>query len=130
MRRILAIVLAVVLGGNSGALAQAKKPMTAAELQMLLTKGLSVSSADIEGGRNFTGRVNLEPGGRLTGTLNVAGHGAIALNGAWKISGAQICRTLGPAQPEEVCETWLRNGADKEVTVQVKGAAVSTNRWQ
>lgn len=130
MVRILAIALVVFLGGIGGVFAQAKKPMTAAELQALLSKGLSVNSADIEGGRNFNGRVNLEQGGRLTGTLNVAGHGAIALNGAWKINGTQICRTLGPAQPEEVCETWLRTGTEKEVTVQVKGAAVSINRWQ
>jgi len=104
--------------------------MTAAELQALLAKGLSVSSMDAEGGRNFTGRVNLEPGGRLTGTLDVVGHGKVALNGTWKLQGAQICRTLGEAQPELVCETWLRSGNAKEVMVQVNGKDTSINRWQ
>lgn len=114
----------------AAASAQAQRPLTAAEMQALLANGLSVTSADIENGKKFTGRVNLERGGRLTGTLNVVGHGEIALNGTWKLNGAQLCRTLGTAQPEEVCETWLRAGNAKAVTVQVKGEAVSVNRWQ
>jgi hypothetical protein len=114
----------------AAASAQTARPLSAAELQTLLANGNSVTSTDIEGGRKFTGRVNLERGGRLTGTLNVVGHGEITLNGTWKLNGVQICRTLGPAQPEEVCETWLRAGSAKAVTVQVKGEAVSVNRWQ
>jgi hypothetical protein len=114
---------------SAGAFAQSKVPLSAAEMQTLLGNGLSVASMDNEGGSKFTGRVNLEPGGRLTGTLNVAGHGAAALNGSWTLRGAQICRTLGPAQPEVVCETWIRT-APKEVTVRVDGKDVGTNRWQ
>jgi hypothetical protein len=110
--------------------AQTARPLTSAELQSLLANGLSVTSADIEGGRKFTGHVNMERGGRLTGTLNIVGHGQVPLNGTWKVNGAQLCRTLGPVQPEEVCETWLRAGNAKAVTVQVKGEAVSINRWQ
>ena len=112
-----------------GAFAQSNVPLGAAEMQTLLGKGLTVASMDIEGGKNFTGRVNLEQSGRLTGTLNVKGHGDVALNGTWKLQGAQVCRTLGPAQPEVVCETWIRTGP-KEVTVRVDGKDTSINRWQ
>jgi hypothetical protein len=129
MIRFLMIALASLLL-IAAASAQTARPLSAAELQTLLANGISVTSTDIEGGRKFTGRANLERGGRLTGTLNVVGHGEIALNGTWKLNGVQICRTLGPAQPEEVCETWLRAGSAKAVTVQVKGEAVSVNRWQ
>lgn len=52
----------------------------------------------------------------------------MALSGAWKLKGAQLCRTLGPVQPEEVCETWLKSGA-KEAVIQVDGKATSVNRW-
>jgi len=114
---------------SAGAFAQSKALLSAAEMQTLLGNGLSVASMDNEGGGKFTGCVNLEPGGRFTGTLNVAGHGAIALNGSCRLQGAQICRTLGPAQPEVVCETWIRTGP-KEVTVWVDGKDVSINRWQ
>lgn len=129
MVRIVLMTLGLVLIG-SNAFAQAKRPLNAAEMQALVGKGLSVASIDNEGGKKFSGRVNLEPGGRLTGSLNVPGHGAVPLNGTWKLQGNRICRTLGPAQPEEVCETWLRAGTAKEVTVQVDGKDVSINRWQ
>jgi hypothetical protein len=114
---------------SAGAFAQSKAPLSAVEMQTLLGNGLSVASMDIDGGQKYTGRVNLEPGGRLTGSLNVAGHGAVALNGNWRLQGAQICRTLGAAQPEVVCETWFRTGP-KEVVVWVDGKDVSINRWQ
>jgi hypothetical protein len=110
------------------ALAQSKPAYTTAEMQTLLGKGLSVASMDIDGGKKYTGRVNLEPGGRLTGALNVSGHGTVPLNGTWKLQGAQVCRTLGEVQPELICETWIRSGA-KEATVQVDGKNVSINRW-
>jgi hypothetical protein len=128
IRNLLILLCAVFV--IDAAYAQAKRPLTAAEMQVLLGKGLSVSSMDIEGGKHFTASVNLEPGGRLTGSMNVAGHGVIALNGTWRLQGAQVCRTLGPAQPEVVCETWLRAGNAKEVTVVVDGKEVSVNRWQ
>jgi hypothetical protein len=124
------LVLLSALFVIDAAYAQAKRPLTAAEMQALLGNGLSVSSRDIEGGKHFTANVNLEPGGRLTGSMNVAGHGKIALNGTWRLQGAQVCRTLGPAQPEVVCETWLRAGNAKEVTIVVDGKEVSVNRWQ
>ena len=129
MTRTLLILLSTVVLID-GANAQAKRAMTAAEMQALVGKGLSVSSMDAEGGKSFTGRVNLEAGGRLTGSLNVVGHGQVALNGTWQLRGAQICRTLGQAQPELVCETWMRAGNAKEVTVVVDGKETSINRWQ
>jgi hypothetical protein len=97
-------------------------------MQALLAKGLTVASSDLNGGSEFTGRVTLAAGGKLTGTLTVAGQ-AIPLNGGWKLTGAQVCRTLGPVQPEEVCETWLKSGP-KEATVAVAGKETSINRWQ
>ena len=131
MTRISLIAMACVLGcGGAWGQAAVKKPMAAAEIQALLAKGLSVSSTDIEGGKTFTARVNLESSGRLTGSMNVSGHGQIALNGTWQLRGAQVCRTLGEAQPEVVCESWTRAGAAKEVTVVIDGKPSSINRWQ
>jgi hypothetical protein len=122
--------LALVLVAASGAAsAQQKTPYSAPEMQALLSKGLSVNSMDMKGGKEFTGRVNLAADGTLTGTITVAGEKPIPLSGGWKLKGAQLCRTLGPVQPEEVCETWLKTGA-KEATIQVAGKETSINRWQ
>jgi hypothetical protein len=117
----------VAFGG--AALAQQKTPYTAPEMQALLSNGLSVNSMDLKGGKEFTGRVNLSADGKLTGSITVAGEKPVPLSGGWKLKGAQLCRTLGPVQPEEVCETWLKTGA-KEATVQVAGKETSINRWQ
>ena len=78
MNRISLIAIGVVLGAGV-AIAQAKKPFTAAEMQALLGKGLVVNSMDLEGGKHFTGRVNLEAGGKLSGTLTVSWQRPIAL---------------------------------------------------
>ena len=129
MLRGLLILLSSMLIAD-GASAQGKRALTAAEMQALVGKGLSVSSMDAAGGRQFTATVNLEPGGRLTGSMNVVGHGTVALNGTWRLQGAQVCRTLGQVQPEVVCETWMRAGNAKEVAVVVGGKEVSINRWQ
>jgi hypothetical protein len=122
------IALALVVAGGA-AVAQDRKPLTAAEMQALLGKGLVVNSMDIEGGKHFTGRVTLVAGGNLSGTLTVAGQAPIALAGRWQLKGAQLCRTLAPIEPAEVCETWLRLGP-KEAVVQVGGKETSINRWQ
>src|SRR6187549_353030 len=100
------IVLGVVFAG--GAFAQA--PYTAAEMQALLAKGLMVSSSDLDGGKTFTARITLAAGGQLSGSLTPAGDKAIAVTGVWKLKGAQVCRTLEPIQPEEICETWVKRG--------------------
>lgn len=115
----------VVLGGS----AFAQSPYTAAEMQALLAKGLMVSSSDLEGGKTFTARITLAAGGQLSGTLTPAGDKAIAVNGTWKLKGAQVCRTLAPIQPEEICESWIKSGA-KQATIQVGGKDASINRWQ
>ena len=119
------IALACLLIGGS-ALAQA--PYTAAEMQALLSKGLLVNSSDLEGGKVFTGRVTLGPDGKLSGTITPAGSSAIPLSGSWKLKGAQLCRTIEPIEPNEVCETWLKAGA-KQATIQVNGKAASINKW-
>ena len=62
------------------------------------------------------------------GTVTPTGDKAIPVSGTWKLKGAQLCRTLQPIQPEEVCETWVRTGA-KEAIVQVGGKDASVNRW-
>jgi hypothetical protein len=126
MRRILTIGLC--LGFAGAAFAADKTPLTAAEMSKLLAKGLSVTSSDLKGGKEFTGRVDLAVGGKLSGTITPAGGDAIALTGTWTLKGAQLCRTLAPVQPQEVCETWLKTG-DKEATIQVNGKETSLNRW-
>jgi hypothetical protein len=111
------------------ATALAQTPYTAAEMQALLAKGLVVSSSDLEGGKTFTARITLAAGGQLSGALTPAGDKAIAVSGVWKLKGAQVCRTLAPIQPEEICETWVKSGP-KQATIQVDGKNASINRWQ
>jgi hypothetical protein len=122
------MTLLFILAAGS-AVAQQKTPYTSAEMQALVGKGLLINSMDLKGGQEFTGRVNLAADGRLSGTITVAGEQPIALAGGWKLKGAQLCRTLGQIQPEEVCETWLKSGP-KEATVVVDGKQTSINRWQ
>ena len=124
-RQSLIVLGTILLSG--GAFAQS--PYTAAEMQALLAKGLAVSSSDLEGGKTFTARITLAAGGQLSGTLTPAGDKAIPVSGVWKLKGAQVCRTLAPIQPEEICETWVKSGA-KQATVQVDGKDASVNRWQ
>ena len=112
----------------ASASAAAQTPYTAAEMQALLAKGLLVNSSDLDGGKVFTGRVTLGPDGKLSGTITPAGDKAIALTGNWKLKGAQLCRTIEPIEPDEVCETWVKSG-NKQATIQVNGKAASINRW-
>jgi hypothetical protein len=110
------------------AFAQDRKPYTAAEMQALVGKGIVVSSSDLKGGKDFTGRINLGADGRLSGSVTPAGDNAIAVTGNWKLKGAQLCRTLAPIQPDEICETWTKSGP-KEAVIQVDGKDASLNRW-
>lgn len=114
---------------SSGALAQGRTPYTAAEMQALLGKGLVASTSDPQGGKVFTARITMTADGRLTGTITPAGDKPIAVAGTWKLKGAQVCRTLEPIEPDEVCETWLKSGP-KEATIQVNGKDASINKWQ
>ena len=119
------IALAVMFAGS----AFAQTPYTAAEMQALLAKGLVVASSDLDGGKVFTARITLAAGGQLSGALTPAGDKAIPVSGTWKLKGAQVCRTLAPIQPEEICETWVKSGP-KQAIVQVDGKDASVNRWQ
>src|SRR5438128_1074721 len=119
------IVLSVMFAGQ----AFAQTPYTAPEMQALLAKGLVVASSDLDGGKVFTARITLAAGGQLSGALTPAGDKAIAVSGSWKLKGAQVCRTLAPIQPEEVCETWVKSGP-KQATIQVDGKGASVNKWQ
>jgi len=128
MVRVTCIACAMIfLAGN--AFGQDRKPYSAAEMQALLGKGLVAATSDLEGGKTFTARITLAAGGQLSGTLTPAGDKAIAVSGVWKLKGAQVCRTLAPLQPDEICETWFKTGP-KEAIVQVDGKDVSINRWQ
>jgi len=127
MTRTWLIALGLAVAAASAA-AQDKKPFTAAELQALLGKGLTVASSDINGGKVFTARITLAADGRLSGALTPAGDKAIPVSGVWKLKGAQVCRTLEPIQAEEICETWLKSGA-KEAIIVVGGKEASINRW-
>ena len=119
------IALAVMFAGS----AFAQTPYTAADMQALLAKGLTVASSDLDGGKVFTARITLAAGGQLSGALTPAGDKAIPVSGTWKLKGAQVCRTLAPIQPEEICETWVKSGP-KQAIVQVDGKDASVNRWQ
>ena len=119
----------IVLGSLFAGSAFAQTPYTAAEMQALLAKGLVVTSSDLDGGKVFTARITLAAGGQLSGALTPAGDKAIAVSGTWKLKGAQVCRTLAPIQPEEICETWVKS-VPKQATIQVDGKDASINRWQ
>lgn len=121
-----ALSMIFISGSASG---QDRKPYSAAEMQALLGRGLVVTSSDMEGGKTFTARITLAANGQLSGALTPAGDKAIAVSGVWKLKGAQVCRTLAPLQPEEICEAWLKTGP-KEAIVQVDGKDASINRWQ
>jgi hypothetical protein len=121
------LIAAVWVLGATIALAQGTA-YTAAEMQALLSKGLVVESSDLEGGKTFTARISLNAGGQLSGSLTPAGEKPIGVNGVWKLKGAQVCRTLQPIQPEEICETWIKTGT-KQATIQVGGKSASVNRW-
>jgi hypothetical protein len=125
MIRTLLIASVTIFAGS----AVAQPAYTAAEMQALLAKGLVVASSDLDGGKVFTARISLGPDGKLSGSLTPAGDKAIAVSGMWKLKGAQVCRTLAPVQPEEVCETWVKSGA-KQATIQVDGKDASINKWQ
>jgi hypothetical protein len=96
----------------------AQTPYSAAEMQALLAKGLSVNSSDLDGGKVFTGRVSLAADGKLSGTITPAGSTPIALSGNWVLKGVQLCRKIEPNEPAEVCETWIKSGA-KQATIHV-----------
>ena len=125
MVRVGLIALSVMFAGQ----AFAQTPYTTAEMQALLAKGLVVASSDLDGGKVFTARITLAAGGQLSGALTPAGDKAIPVSGTWKLKGAQVCRTLAPIQPEEICETWVKRGA-KEATIQIDGKDASINKWQ
>lgn len=121
-------VLAVVILVFSAAATRAQTPYTSAEMKTMLAKGMQVSSSDLKGGSEFTGRITLAANGALSGTVTPAGESPIAVRGGWTLKGAQLCRTLAPLQPEEICETWLKSGAN-QATVVVGGKPASLNRW-
>ena len=125
-----AIMLKSVLGIGLAAFATSAsaQPYSASEMQVLLSKGLVVASSDIDGGKTFTASITLASNGVLSGSLTPAGSGAVKVSGKWKLTGAQVCRTLEPLQPEEICETWVKSGP-KQATIQVDGKNVSVNRW-
>src|SRR5436853_4259940 len=125
MIRTLLIASATIFAGS----AVAQPAYTAAEMHALLAKGLVVSSSDLDGGKTFTARITLAAGGQLSGALTPAGDKAIPVTGVWKLKGAQVCRTLAPIQPEEICETWVKSGP-KQATIQIDGKGARINRWQ
>lgn len=126
--RVLSVALAVALTAGAAA-AQAKKPLTAAEMQELLKNGLTVTTTDLRGGKDFSGTVTLAADGKLSGSVTPAGGPPTAISGVWKLKGAQLCRTLNPIEAKETCESWVRTGP-KEVIVQVGGKDLVKNRWQ
>lgn len=128
MFRIALVAWSCVLAG--AAVAQDKVPYTAAEMQALLGNGLTVTTRGVEDGGNwFTSRIVMTAAGGLSGTITPTGRGPLAVSGTWKLKGAQVCRTLKPYEPKEVCETWLKSGP-KEATIVIGGKVKTINKWQ
>src|SRR5690606_38412559 len=126
MTRNWLVLFGFILAGGS---AYAAGPaLTAAEIKTMLSKGMVVTSTDMQDGKVYTARINLAADGQLSGSLTPAGDAAIAISGRWQVKGNQLCRTLGPVQPDEVCETWFKSG-DRQIIIQVGGKEVAKNRW-
>jgi hypothetical protein len=123
------ILLAIVAMANSDAFSAEKVPLTGPEISALLTKGLSVSSTDMLGGKNFTAHMTYAANGTLSGAITFTGKAPIEVKGTWKLDGPRLCRTIVPLQPQEVCEIWLKSGRN-EVTIRVGNADVGVSRWQ
>jgi hypothetical protein len=123
--RVLPLAFMVMVGN---AVAAEKPQLTDQEMKALLGMGLSFSSMDMQGGKNFTGRVTYASDGTLSGTITFTGRPSIAFAGTWKLDGSRLCRTIVPLQPQEVCETWLKSG-EKEVTIRVGASEIAVSRW-
>ena len=126
--RLLHVLLFAIMPMVSNAVAAEKPQLTDLEMKALLGVGLSVSSMDMQGGKNFTGRVTYASDGTLSGTITFTGRQPVAFGGTWKLDGPRLCRTIVPFQPQEVCETWLKS-SDKEVTIRVGGSDIAVIRW-
>ena len=120
----LGFTLAFALAGGS---AHAKRVYTEAEMQALLANGLIISSTHIRNGESFTARLTLAASGELSGVWR-AGAEAIPVSGSWKLKGNELCRTLGPVEPDEVCEKWFKAGRNR-ATVSVGRKIVGFNKW-
>ena len=124
------VVTAIIpMLGAAAAYAAEKPPLTGPELLELLGNGLSVTAIDMNGGKNFTGKVTYVSGGSLSGTITFTGKQPVPISGTWKVEGGKLCRTIVPLQPQQVCETWVRSG-NKEVTIRVGNGDVGVSRWQ
>ena len=123
------ILLAIMAAAASNAFAAEKVPLTGPELSALLANGLSVSSTDMVGGKNFTARMTYATNGTLSGAVTFTGKAPIDVKGTWKLDGPRLCRTIVPLQPQEVCEVWLKSGSN-EVTIRVGNTDVGVSRWQ
>jgi hypothetical protein len=123
------VLLASMAAASSDAFSAEKVPLTGPELSALLAKGLSVSSTDMVGGKNFTARMAYAADGTLAGAVTFTGKAPIDVKGTWKLDGARLCRTIVPLQPQEVCETWHKSGTN-EVTIRVGDTDVGISRWQ
>ena len=126
--KTIAIVTFGISAFASVALAADKKPLTAAEMKVLVGNGLSIDISDLKGGKEYTGHIDIKPDGTQSGTVTIVGKPPIALSGTWKLKGAKFCRVLLPIEKKEVCETWLRSG-DKEVIVKSGGKEKGINKW-
>jgi hypothetical protein len=122
------ILLVAIAAADRDAFSADNVALTGPELSALLAKDLSVSSTDMLGGKNFTGRMTYAANGTLSGAVTFTGKAPINVKGTWKLDGSRLCRTIVPLQPQEVCETWLKSGAN-EVTIRVGNADVGVSRW-
>ena len=122
------IVLAIMATADSDAFPAEKVALTGPELSALLANGLTVSSTDMLGGKNYTAHMTYATNGTLSGAVTFPGKAPIDLKGTWKLDGPRLCRTIVPLQPQEVCEIWLKSGSN-EVTIQVGNTDIGVSRW-
>jgi hypothetical protein len=123
-----ALILLAAMATADRAFPAEKVPLSGPELDALLANGLTVSSTDMLGGKNYTAHMTYATNGTLSGAVTFPGKAPIDLKGTWKLDGPRLCRTILPFQPQEICETWLKSGSN-EVTIQVGNTEIGVSRW-
>ena len=123
-----ALILLAAMATADRAVPAEMVPLTGPELDVLLAKGLTVSSTDMLGGKHYTAHMTYATDGTILGAVTIVGRAPIDLKGTWKLDGPRLCRTIIPFQPQEVCETWLKSGSN-EVTIRVGNTDMGVSRW-
>jgi hypothetical protein len=111
-----------------GAAHAAGKAMTGDELTALLANGKTVKLGGK--GTGYSGTLDLKADGTGSGSAKSDdGKSQFTLEGTWEIRSGKFCRKWAAVDGgEEVCETWVKDGANK-VKVMNGKKQIGVNSW-